>query len=252
MVSLLKQLTSGGTRMERPARPWLTLIVLCLGTFAILLDTTIVNVALPSMITSLHASLDQGLWMVNAYLLVFCALLILAGRLGDIFGPRRMFTAGLALFALASAWCGAAGSPGQLIAARVVQGIGAAALTPQAMVIIQQVFPRERMGTAFGVFSSMVGLAAVSGPVLGGVLTTYLSWRWVFYVNLPIAAAGIALALVFVPGIRTGRRHRLDLGGVVLGTAGLATVTFGVIEGVPRANGQPRESASGEPVSAEA
>jgi EmrB/QacA subfamily drug resistance transporter len=217
--------------MERAKRPWLSLIVLCLGTFAVLLDSTIVNVALPSVITDLHATLDQALWMVNAYLLVFAALLILASRLGDMFGPRRLFTAGLALFAVASALCGAAQSPGQLIAARALQGAGAAALTPQAMVIIQAVFPRERMGAAFGVFASMVGLAAVSGPTLGGVLTTYLSWRWVFYVNLPIAAAGIVLAYACVPEIRARRRHRLDLGGVLLATAGLAAVVYGVIEG---------------------
>src|SRR6266542_1610683 len=217
--------------MTQARRPWLSLAVLCLGTFAILLDTTIVNVALPSMITGLHASLDQALWVVNAYLLVFCSLLIMASRLGDMFGPRRLFSAGLAVFAVASALCGAAQSPGQLIAARVLQGIGAAALTPQAMVIIQAVFPRERMGAAFGVFSSMVGLAAVSGPVLGGVLTTYLGWRWVFYVNLPIAAAGIALAYTAVPEIRTGRRPRLDWFGLLLASAGLADVSYGLIEG---------------------
>jgi EmrB/QacA subfamily drug resistance transporter len=217
--------------MEQARRPWLALAVLCLGTFAVLMDTTIVNVALPSLLSGLHASLDQALWVVNGYLLVFAALLILAGRLGDLFGPRRLFTAGLVIFALASAACGAAASPGQLIAARVIQGVGAAALTPQAMVIIQQVFPRERMGAAFGVSFSMVGLAAVSGPTLGGLLTTYLSWRWVFYVNLPIAAAGIALAYVFVPEVRTGRRPRLDLIGVVLASAGLAAVCYGVIEG---------------------
>jgi len=212
-------------------RPWLALAVLCLGTFAILLDTTIVNVALPSLITGLHAPLDQALWVINAYLLVFAALLILGSRLGDLWGPRRMFAVGLGVFAVASALCGAAQTPGQLIAARVLQGIGAAALTPQAMVIIQQVFPRERMGAAFGVFSSMVGLAAVSGPVLGGLLTTYLSWRWVFYVNLPIAAAGIVLAFLVVPEVRAGRRPRLDLGGAGLATAGLAAVCYGVIEG---------------------
>lgn len=217
--------------MDRARRPWLSLIVLCLGTFAVLLDATIVNVALPSVITDLHASLEQALWVVNAYLLVFAALLIVGGRLGDMFGPRRLFTAGLGLFAAASALCGAAQSPGQLIAARLLQGVGAAAMTPQAMVIIQAVFPRERMGAAFGVFSSMVGLAAVSGPTLGGVLTTYLSWRWVFYVNLPIAAVGIALAYRFVPDVRTGRRPRLDLVGVLLATLGLAAVVYGVIEG---------------------
>ncbi len=213
------------------SRPWLVLVVLCLGTFAILLDSTIVNVALPSVITDLHAPLDQAIWVVNAYLLVFTALLILAGRLGDMFGPRRLFTGGLALFAVASALCGAAQAPGQLIAARVLQGIGAAALTPQAMVIIQGVFPRERMGAAFGVFSSMVGLAAVSGPTLGGVLTTYLSWRWVFYVNLPIAAVGITLAYAFVPEIRARTRRRLDPVGVLLASVGLATVVYGMIEG---------------------
>jgi EmrB/QacA subfamily drug resistance transporter len=217
--------------MEQTRRPWLALAVLCLGTFAVLMDTTIVNVALPSLVSGLHAPLDQALWVVNGYLLVFAALLILAGRLGDLFGPRRLFAAGLAVFALASAACGAAQSPGQLIAARVIQGVGAAALTPQAMVIIQRVFPRDRMGAAFGVFSSMVGLAAVSGPTLGGLLTTYLSWRWVFYVNLPIAAAGIALAYAFVPEVRTGRRPGLDLIGVLLASAGLAAVCYGVIEG---------------------
>jgi EmrB/QacA subfamily drug resistance transporter len=217
--------------VQRARRPWLSLLVLCLGTFAILLDTTIVNVALPSMITDLHASLDQAVWVVNSYLLVFCALLIVAGRLGDMLGPRRLFIAGLAVFALASAACGAAQSPGQLVAARVLQGISAAAMAPQAMVIIRAIFRRERMGAAFGVFSSMVGLAAVTGPVLGGVLTTYLSWRWVFYVNLPVAAAGIALAFALVPEIRTGRRHRRDLVGVVLASTGLAAVTYGLIEG---------------------
>jgi MFS family permease len=122
------------------SRPWAILIVLCLGTFAILLDTTIVNVALPSLITSLHASLDQALWVVNGYLLVFCALLIVASRLGDRFGRRRLFVAGLAVFAVASALCGAAQNPAELIAARILQGFGAAALAPQPMAIIQNVF----------------------------------------------------------------------------------------------------------------
>ena len=216
---------------ERSLRPWTSLVVLCLGTFAILLDTTIVNVAIPSLVTDLHASLDQAVWVVNSYLLVFTALLIVASRLGDIFGPRRLFVGGLAVFALASALCGAAQSPGQLIAARVLQGVGAAALAPQGMVVIQSIFPRERMGAAFGVFSSMTGLAAVGGPTVGGALTTYVNWRWVFFVNLPIAAAGIVLAFLYVPDIRTGRRHRLDLVGVLLASLGLSAVVFGLIEG---------------------
>jgi EmrB/QacA subfamily drug resistance transporter len=216
---------------EQARRPWSALVVLCLGTFAILMDGTIVNVALPSMITGLHAPLDQALWIINSYLLVFAALLVLASRLGDMLGPRRLFVAGLAVFALSSALCGAAQTPGQLIAARVLQGVGAAAIAPQAMVIIRSLFHGRQMGTAFGVYSSMIGLAAVSGPVIGGLLTTYLSWRWVFYVNLPIAAAGIALSYVFVPEIRTGKKHSLDLVGVMLAAAGLTVVCFGVIEG---------------------
>ncbi|HXZ66543.1 MAG TPA: DHA2 family efflux MFS transporter permease subunit [Streptosporangiaceae bacterium] len=224
---------AAGSRAEQavPTRHWITLAVLCLGTFAVLLDSTIVNVALPSMITALHASLDQALWVVNGYLLVFATLLILASRLGDLFGPRRLFTIGLAIFAISSALCGAAQQPGELIGARVLQGVGAAAMTPQAMVVIQAVFPRRRMGQAFGVFSSMVGLAAVSGPVLGGVITTDIGWRWIFYVNLPIAAAGIAGSYAFVPDVRTGRRHLLDVPGVLLGSAGLAVLLYGVIEG---------------------
>jgi EmrB/QacA subfamily drug resistance transporter len=228
-----------GLTRTSPVRPWAALLVLCTGTFAVLLDSTIVNVALPSLITSLHASLDQALWVVNGYLLVFCSLLIVGSRLGDLLGRRRLFTAGLALFAIASALCGLAQSPNELVAARILQGIGAAALAPQAMAIIQQVFrgpPGEqsrgaKMGVAFGVFSSMVGLAAVSGPVVGGLLTSYLSWRWVFYVNLPVAAAGIVLAYVFVPESRHSGTHRLDLPGVIGSTAGLAALVFGLTEG---------------------
>jgi MFS family permease len=185
---------------------------------------------LPSVITSLHASLDQALWVVNAYLLVFATLLIVAGRLGDMFGPRRLFVAGLALFAVASAL---RGGPVTGPADRGAAGAGRrrGRADPAGHGDHPGGLPRERMGAAFGVFSSMVGLAAVSGPTLGGVLTTYLSWRWVFYVNLPIAAAGIVLAYRFVPSIRTGRRPPLDLPGVLLAAVGLAAVVYGVIEG---------------------
>jgi EmrB/QacA subfamily drug resistance transporter len=216
--------------MKGPTRPWAVLIVLCIGTFAVLLDTTIVNVALPSLVTSLHASIDQALWTVNGYLMVFCSLLIVGSRVGDMLGRRRMFVAGLALFALASAACGQARTPDELIIARIVQGIGGAALSPQGMAIIRDVFPKEKMGAALGIFSSMVGLAAVLGPVLGGLLTTYLSWRWVFYVNLPVAAAGIALAYRYVPE-PPRKRHRLDLPGVILSVAGLGAVVTGLTEG---------------------
>jgi EmrB/QacA subfamily drug resistance transporter len=219
--------------MTRPTDPgpWRILAVLCIGSFAILMDTTIVNVAVPSLIDSLHAGLDQVLWINNAYLLVFGSLLITMSRLGDIFGQRRLFVAGLAVFAVSSALCGAARNPAELIAARAVQGLGAAALVPQPLVIIAATFPARRRGAAMGVYNSMIGLAAVLGPTLGGILVTYVGWRWIFLVNLPITAAGIVLALRVVPDLRVGRRHRLDAGGVVLATLGLAGVVFGLIEG---------------------
>ena len=219
--------------MKRPSSrgPWQTMAVLCVGSFAILMDSTIVNVAVPSLIDSLHAGLDQVLWISNAYLLVFGSLLITMSRLGDIFGQRRLFILGLAVFAVFSALCGAAQNPAELIAARAFQGLGAAILAPQPLVIISATFPAQRRGAALRVYNSMIGLAAVLGPTLGGVLVTYAGWRWIFYVNLPIAIAGIVLAFRVVPDLRLGRRHRLDIVGVALATLGLAGVVFGLIEG---------------------
>jgi EmrB/QacA subfamily drug resistance transporter len=207
------------------------LAVLCVGSFAILMDSTIVNVAVPSLIDTLHAGLDQVLWINNAYLLVFGSLLITMSRLGDIFGQRRLFILGLAVFAVFSALCGAAQNPAELIAARAFQGLGAAILAPQPLVIISATFPERRRGAALGMYNSMIVLAAVIGPTLGGVLVTYADWRWIFYVNLPITIAGIVLAFRVVPDLRLGRRHRLDIVGVVLATLGLVGVVFGLIEG---------------------
>src|SRR5712664_2908622 len=164
--------------------PWLVLLVLTMGFFMILLDTTIVNVAIPAMSSNkgdgLNTTLDQILWVLNAYILVYAVLLISTGRLGDIFGPRNLFALGLAIFILASALCGVAQSTDQLIAARVLQGLGGALLTPQTLAIIVTIFPAERRGAAFGVWGGVAGLAAVAGPVLGGIIVTNLSWRWVF------------------------------------------------------------------------
>src|SRR5579859_5009217 len=215
----------------RTPNPWLALLVLCLGFFVILLDATIVNVAIPTMLQSLRAGLDQILWVVNAYLLTLAVLLVTAGRLGDVFGQRTLFMVGLGLFSVASALCGLAQGPEQLIAARVLQGVGAAVLSPQAMVIVVRIFPAERRGAALGLLSAVTALASVAGPTLGGLIVTYLDWRWIFYVNVPIGLAGMLLALRFVPDLRPGRRHRLDLVGVLLVTAGLFAVIFGLIEG---------------------
>jgi EmrB/QacA subfamily drug resistance transporter len=218
-------------KVVRTRNPWAALLVLCLGFFVILLDTTIVNVAMPTMITSLHASLDQILWVLNAYLLTLAVLIITSGRLGDIFGQRRLFIAGLALFTAASAACGLAQDANQLILARTIQGIGAAILSPQALVIVSAIFPAERRGAALGLMAGATALAAVAGPTLGGVIVTYLDWRWIFFVNLPIGVIGIALALWLVPSIRTGRGHSLDLAGVALATSGLLAIVFGLVEG---------------------
>jgi EmrB/QacA subfamily drug resistance transporter len=217
--------------LARERSPWLTLLALCFGFFVILLDTTIVNVAIPTMLVSLHASLDQILWVVNAYVLTFAVLLVTGGRLGDILGPRRLFIGGLAAFALASAVCGVAQDANQLIAARAAQGVAAAALSPQTLAIISATFPAHRRGAALGILSAVTAMAALLGPVLGGLIVTYLDWRWIFYVNLPIGIAGVILAFLFVPDLRPGRRHRLDLLGVVLVSAGLFGIVFGLIEG---------------------
>jgi EmrB/QacA subfamily drug resistance transporter len=217
--------------VERKRNPWLVLLVLCLGFFVILLDTTIVNVAIPTMLDSLHASLDQILWVVNAYVLTFAVLLVTGGRLGDILGQRNLFAVGLGMFSLASAGCGLAQDANQLIAARVLQGVGAAILSPQTLVIISAMFPAQRRGAAFGILSGVTGLAALAGPTLGGLIVTYLDWRWIFFVNVPIGTAGIALAFLLVPDLRPGKRHRLDLVGVGLATAGLFGVVFGLLEG---------------------
>jgi len=219
--------------MTRPTsrKPWMTLAVLCVGSFAILMDTTIVNVAVPSLIDTLHAGFDQVLWINNAYLLVFGSLLITMSRLGDIFGQRRLFILGLAVFAVFSALCGVAQNPAELIAARAFQGLGAAMLAPQPLVILSAAFPAQRRGAALGVYNSMIGLAAVLGPTVGGVLVTYAGWRWIFYVNLPITLAGIVMAVRIVPDLRLARRHRLDIAGVMLATLGLAGIVFGLIEG---------------------
>jgi EmrB/QacA subfamily drug resistance transporter len=211
--------------------PWLPLAVLCLGSFAILLDATIVNVAIPTMMDSIRASLNQILWVLNVYLLAFAALLITAARLGDMFGPRKLFVGGLAVFTASSAACGLAPDPNVLIAARLFQGIGAALLAPQALTIITVTFPARQRGAAMGVFSGMTGLAAISGPTVGGVLVSYANWRWIFSINVPIGIAAIVLALLLVPRIRTGRHQRVDLVGVLLASAGLLGVLYGLIEG---------------------
>ena len=219
---------------DRPGlrgNPWAALTVLSLGLFMTLLDVTIVNIAIPQLLDSLQASLDEALWVVNAYVLMLGVLLITAGRLGDLFGPRNVYVVGTALFTVASAACGLAQSPQQLIAARAVQGVGAALLTPQSLTIVLSLFPPERRGAAFAVNGITAGVASLAGPTLGGLIVTHWDWRGIFFVNLPVGVLAIALTLWLVPDLRPGRRHRLDVTGVLLATGALSLISFGLIEG---------------------
>lgn len=213
------------------SNPWAVLLVLCMGFFMILLDTTIVNIAIPSIIDTMGASLDQVLWVLNSYILVYAVLLITAGRLGDIVGQRNLFATGMAIFVVASAYAGLSPDTGHLIAARVLQGIGGALLTPQTMSILTTIFPPERRGAAFGVWGAVAGIAAIAGPTLGGFIITNSSWRWIFYVNLPIGILALIATFLIVPDVRPGRHHRFDIVGVGLSTVALLLITFGLIEG---------------------
>jgi EmrB/QacA subfamily drug resistance transporter len=216
---------------ETRANPWAVLVVLCMGFFMVLLDITIVNIAIPSMIDGLKASLDQILWVLNAYTLTYAVLLITAGRLGDRFGQRTLFAVGLAVFTAASALCGFAQDPNQLIFARVLQGLGGALLTPQTLAILTSIFPPERRGAAFGIWGGIAGLATIAGPVVGGLIVTYLNWRWVFYVNVPVGVTAFVLTFLIVPDLRPGRVSGVEPVGVLLTSAGLFAITFALIEG---------------------
>jgi EmrB/QacA subfamily drug resistance transporter len=212
-------------------RPWVVLIVVSLGFFMTLLDLTIVNIAIPNMITKLHASLDGILWVINAYALVLAVLLITAGRLGDLRGQRTLFIWGIVLFTLASAACGFSQTVGMLIAFRVVQGVGAAMLMPQTLAILTMVFPAERRGAAFGIWGAVAGVATIAGPTLGGLLVTWFDWRYIFFINVPIGAAVVVLSILLIPDLRTGTEHRLDVPGVLLATSALLAICYGLVEG---------------------
>lgn len=211
--------------------PWAVLSILCLGFFMTLLDLTIVNIAIPDMVDRLDASLDDILWVVNAYTLGLAVLMITAGRLGDLWGKKTMFMAGVAVFTVASLACGLAQSPAQLIAFRAVQGIGAALLLPQTLSIIVDIFPPEKRGAALGAWGAVAGVSGAAGPTLGGLLVDQLDWRWIFFVNIPIGILVLLAAVPILPERRRGVRHRLDLTGVLIATVMLFCLTFGLIEG---------------------
>ncbi|SFF48948.1 drug resistance transporter, EmrB/QacA subfamily [Actinacidiphila alni] len=211
--------------------PWVILTILSFGFFMTLLDLTIVNIAIPDMVDSIDASLDQILWVVNAYTLALAVLMITAGRLGDLMGKKNLFIGGVTLFTAASLACGLAQDPWQLIAFRAVQGFGAALLLPQTLSMIADVFPDEKRGVALGIWGTVAGLASVAGPSLGGLLVTKLSWRWIFFVNVPIGVLALIASFMFMPSAARTVKHRFDIPGVVLTTIALFLLAFGLIEG---------------------
>jgi EmrB/QacA subfamily drug resistance transporter len=216
---------------SRRGNPWAVLIVVSLGFFMTLLDLTIVNVAIPNMIVKLHASLNDVLWVINAYALVLAVLLITAGRLGDLLGQRTVFFIGIALFTLASVACGLAPSAGFLIAFRAVQGLGAALLMPQTLAILTMVFPPERRGAAFGIWGAVAGVATIAGPTLGGLLVTAFDWRYIFFINLPVGLLVLGLTFLLIPDLRTGRKHSFDVVGVLLASVALLAICYALVDG---------------------
>jgi len=209
---------------------WLVLVASALGLFIVIIDSTIVNVSIPAIITGLHTDLARVEWVVNAYTLVFAALLIPGGRLGDIYGRKLLFLIGLAIFGGASAACGAAPTGELLIIARVTQAFGAAAMLPATLSLVQVNFPPAERGTAFGIWAAISGFAVGIGPALGGLLTQY-SWRFIFYVNVPIAAATFLFTLAVVPESKDPGHHRVDWIGAFVWVLALVALNYGLIQG---------------------
>ncbi|HSZ41702.1 MAG TPA: DHA2 family efflux MFS transporter permease subunit [Trebonia sp.] len=210
---------------------WLILATLSLGFFMTLLDLTIVTIAIPDMRTQLHASLAGVGWVTNAYVIVLAVLVITAGRLGDLRGRRALFIVGVAVFTIASAASGLSQTIGELIAARAVQGLGAALLMPQTMAVIVATFPAARRGVAMGIWGGVAGLATIAGPTVGGLLVSSLGWRWIFFVNIPVGVVAVVMAVIFLPEVRSGRRQRLDPVGITLASVALVAITYGLLEG---------------------
>jgi EmrB/QacA subfamily drug resistance transporter len=212
---------------------WLALMVLCLGDLMIVLDTTIVNVALPSIRDDLGFSQASLAWVVNAYLLTFGGFLLLGGRLGDLYGHRRLFVGGIALFTLASVGCGLSTSQGALVAARTVQGLGGAVVSAVALSLMMTLFtePGER-ARAMGIFGFVASGGGSIGVLLGGVITDVLDWHWIFLVNAPIGVAVVVLSLRLIPESRdAGATRRLDIAGAVTVTSSLMVAVYAIVNG---------------------
>jgi EmrB/QacA subfamily drug resistance transporter len=213
------------------ARKWWTLAAVSVGVFMLLLDVTIVNVALPDMQSSLGASLADLQWVVDAYALSLAALLLTAGSIADRLGRRAVFAAGIVVFTAGSFLCGVASDPTFLALARAAQGVGGAIMFATSLALLSNAFRGKDRGTAFGVFGAVTGVAVAVGPVLGGAITSGLSWRWIFFVNIPIGAIALAAVLLRVEESRDPHPRRPDWVGFVTFSTGLAALVFGLIRG---------------------
>ena len=216
----------------RKSNPWLVLCLVCLAQFMVILDATIVNVALPSIQTDLKVAEADLQWIVNAYTLIFGGFLLLGGRAGDILGRKRLFLVGVVIFTTASLLNGLAGSPGLLIVARGLQGLGAAFVAPAALSILTTTFAEGPQRTkAMAVWAGIATGGAAIGLLLGGVLTEYFSWPWIFFVNVPVGIATFLLSLRFVPESRAEAEHRIfDVPGAITVTAGLIALVYGIVK----------------------
>ncbi len=212
---------------------------MALGFFMILVDTTIVSVANPAIKAALDPEtpdLDSVVWVTSAYLLAFAVPLLVTGRMGDRFGIKNMYLIGLAIFTLASLWCGLSDSLLELTIARAVQGLGAACVSPQSMAIISRTFAPHQRGSAMALWGATAGMAMIAGPLLGGVIVAGLGWEWIFFVNLPVGVIGIVLAILFVPKLEI-HSHRFDIAGVLLSAVAMFLIVFSLQEGEAHAWG---------------
>src|ERR1022692_3412890 len=225
-----KQASAGGADPGQRGNKWWTLLAVCLGTFMLLLDITIVNVALPDIQRALHSSFSDLQWVVDAYALTLAAFLLTAGSLADMYGRRLLYMIGLAVFTGASALCGFAVSTLMLQLSRALQGVGGAIMFAVSLALLADAFRGKDRGTAFGVWGAVTGLAVAIGPLLGGVLTSGLSWRWIFFVNLPIGIVATAIAVTKVAESRAPRASRPDWAGFALFTVALSSLVYGLIE----------------------
>jgi EmrB/QacA subfamily drug resistance transporter len=228
------------TLFQGESRKWWTLGAVAFGLFMIMLDNTVVNVALPSIQRDLGIGLSELEWIVTGYALAFAALMLVGGKLGDAYGRRRLFVIGMAVFTLASLWCGLAGSGGELIAARVVQGAGAALMNPATLSIITATFPPRQRGTAIGIWAGVSALALAIGPLTGGLLTEHLSWNWIFFVNVPVGIVGIVASFFLIDESKDATHESLDLPGLVTSAVGLFSLTYALIEANAYGWGSPR------------